>query len=377
MRVSLIFRFAVCGFLAASAVAAQQAQAPADPAVILKLQREQTAQLAATWLHSGDPRLQAWGAYVALRDQHRQLIPDLLALANEYEVSEQAVPRTGRAKHDAMLAILDALIQFNPAITGDESARLYPEFPTQSLILLRRAGMSSNSFLLEVFRTEHSQHGWLAAGNMLAERKARGFASAVLRSMTVHATIRVGTSSSSGEGVGWACDYGPGDPKGKSDWPEIGTYSLVDHVPGVTLLVDGADPVYFYRSVSALYDRDRHDNDGCYGFDAESWDLIREHYLTRLLDGPQEDPPLKSSVHRTMIWKNGEAYVAYLRGVVQQQQAAFAELALRLKDCHLMTEDEFAAAKQHLEITIIDDRQDKRTPLPRAENLGENVIVKM
>jgi len=31
----------------------------------------------------------------------------------------------------------------------------------------------------------------------------------------------------------------------------------------------------------------------------------------------------------------------------------------------------------HLEITIVDDRDDKTTPLPRVENLGDNVIVKM
>jgi hypothetical protein len=30
-----------------------------------------------------------------------------------------------------------------------------------------------------------------------------------------------------------------------------------------------------------------------------------------------------------------------------------------------------------LEITIVDNREDKTAPLPRAENLGENVILKM
>jgi hypothetical protein len=377
MKIGFILGLAMCGCFFAVAVGAQQAQTPADPVAILKMQQDQTAQLASTWLHSGDPRLEAWGAYVVLRDKHKALIPELLAMADAYQVSGLPVLNTRREQHDAMLAILDTLIQMDAAITGDESKRLYSEFPAQTLILLRRAGMSSDSFLLEVFLTEHSQRKWLAVGDILAERKARGFAAAVLGNMTVHATIRVGTSSSSGEGVGWSCDYGPGDPKGRPDWPEIGTYSLVDHVPGATLLVDGADPVYFYRNVDALYDHDRHDNGECYGFNAESWDLIREHYLTRLLGGPQEDPPLKSSVYQTTIWKNGEAYVAYLTGLVHQQQETFAELALRLKDCRLLTGKEVAAVKPHLEITIVDDREDKATPLPRVENLGENVTVKM
>jgi hypothetical protein len=86
MKIGFIFGVVMCGSLAAGAVGAQQAQAP-DPAAILKTQQEQTAQLAATWLHRGDPRLQAWGAYVVLRDKHKELVPDLLALADAYEVT--------------------------------------------------------------------------------------------------------------------------------------------------------------------------------------------------------------------------------------------------------------------------------------------------
>jgi hypothetical protein len=374
----------VCGCIGAVAAGTPQTQTPADPAAILKMQREQTAQLAATWLHSGDPRLQAWGAYVVLRDKHKEFIPDLLALANAYEVTGLPVLNTRREQHDAMLAILDALIQLDPAITGDESKRLYPEFPTQSLILLSRAWISaesltsSNNFLLEIFRTEHSQGYWLAAGNILAERRAEGFAATVLGNMTVHMSLIVTSPHGSMSGFGSsACgDSFAGPPEDRSAWPEIGIYGLTESGPGATLLADGADPSYYKRKIGRLYSSVEGSSQ-CIDSITNQWDRFRQRYVARMLGDPQDEPRLKVSIVHTVIWKNSKAYVTYLRGLVQQQQEAFAEVAQRLTNRHLMTAEEAAAARLHLEIAIVDDREDKTAPLPRVENLGENVTVKM
>jgi len=374
----------MCGCFAAISVGAQQAQAPADPAVILKAQQDQTAQLAATWLHSGDPRLQAWGAYVVLRDKHTQLIPDLLALADAYEVTGLPVLNTRREQHDAMLAVLDSLIQLDPPISGDQSARLYSEFPAQSLIMLSRAWISaeslksSNRFLMELFRTEHSELPWLAAGNILAERKADEFAAAVLGNMTVHMNLLVTSPNQAvgGSGTSWCGDSFPGPPEDRSAWPEIGTYELAQSGPGAVLLADGADPAYYKRKVGRRYSSIEGGGQ-CGSGTSYQWDELRQHYLARMLGAPQDEPLLKASVYRTVIWENGQAYAAQLRGFVQQQQVAFAEVADKLREVCLMTEEEVATAKPHLEITIVDDREDKTTPLPRVENLGENVTVKM
>jgi hypothetical protein len=372
-----MFRFVLCGFLTASAVSARPQHATADPAAILKGQRDQTAQITARWLQSGDPRLQAWGAYAALRDHNTQLTSDLTALIGSYEVVGWPVPSGQIDQHDAMLAVLDAAIQLGAMVPASDVAKLYPEFPAQSLILLRRAGADANSFLLNVFRTEHSQLAWLTAGNMLAERRSQGFAAAVLGGMTVHAEIRVVSSGGAGIGTGSGGDFDPGSTEGKADWPEIGTYALVGHISGATLLVDGTDPAYYLRTVSTLYDRDRRDYSCCYGYDAESWDLIREHYLAGLLYEPKENPPLKSFVHQTILRENGEAYAVRVRSMIEGQQNAFVEVASRLENSRLMTSEEAAATRPKLEIRIVDDREDKTTPVPRVETLGENVSVKM
>jgi hypothetical protein len=76
-------------FVLAVAVAANsgaQAQMQTDPAAIIHSQENQSARLAAVWLGSSDVRVRAWGAYLALRDQRRELLPQLIGFAQAYPV---------------------------------------------------------------------------------------------------------------------------------------------------------------------------------------------------------------------------------------------------------------------------------------------------
>lgn len=50
-------------------------QAQDDPAAVIRSQAIQSAALAASWLSSSDARVRAWGAYLALRDRRRELLP--------------------------------------------------------------------------------------------------------------------------------------------------------------------------------------------------------------------------------------------------------------------------------------------------------------
>jgi hypothetical protein len=104
------FRSCACGLVAMAALAQQ---APPDPAAVMGSLNQQMAPLASTWLHSADPRLQAWGAYAVLRDGRTEAIPDLLAMVAEFPVVEQPIAQTDVDQHDAMLGVLDALIQLN------------------------------------------------------------------------------------------------------------------------------------------------------------------------------------------------------------------------------------------------------------------------
>jgi len=62
----MIRRLCACALLA---IAARAQQAPPDPAAVMAGLDTQSAHLATAWLHSDDPRTQAWGAYLVLRDR--------------------------------------------------------------------------------------------------------------------------------------------------------------------------------------------------------------------------------------------------------------------------------------------------------------------
>jgi hypothetical protein len=377
MRIASIFRIIVCAFLTTSAAGAQQPQTPVDPSAVLATQRNQTAQLAASWLHSGDPRLQAWGAYAMLRDYHMNLIPEMTAMVNGYEVTPWPIPESRRDQHDAMIAMLDTLIQLHRGITASGAARLYPEFPAQSLILLSWEGKDANNLLLDLFRDEKPQRlPWLASGNMLMERHVSGFAAAVLNGLTLHADVQVVTIDTprTGQVSGMSCG---GGLEGKPTWPAVGNYALAQKGSGATLLADGEDPVYYRRAVSGEYDRLR---DKCCGLCADETlllDMYREHYLAQLLSARIGNPPIRTAFDESIVWKNGAAYTAHLREIVRREQQKLAAVAEKLKAANLLNAEDAAAVKMRLEITVVDERKDKTVPLPRVENLGENVIVKM
>ena len=105
----LPFRSCACGLLAIAALAQQ---APPDPAAVMGSLDKQMAPLASAWLHSADPRMQAWGAYMVLRDRRTEAIPDLLAMLAGFPVVEEIAMQADVDRHDAMLGVLDALIQF-------------------------------------------------------------------------------------------------------------------------------------------------------------------------------------------------------------------------------------------------------------------------
>ncbi len=190
-------------------------------------------------------------------------------------------------RHDAMLAVLDAVIQLHAEISVSDGAKLYPEFPGHSLILLSRAGRDADSFLLEIFRNDRKQRaGWLAAGNLLVDNRVPGFAAAVLGVMTVHAKIIVLPSDMSGYAEGWAGDGASTIPEDKAGWPAIGAYTLLmcySPDAGETLLLaGGTNPVVYRRTVSAFYKADPEYSCSSSGPpDTTSPDAIREEYLIK------------------------------------------------------------------------------------------------
>jgi hypothetical protein len=357
-----------------------RAQTQTDPAVIVQSQEKQSVGLATEWLGSSDARVRAWGAYLALRDRQVNLLPKLNGLVEAYPVVGSPLTSSERDEHDAMLAVLDAIIQMRGAFPTDVAAKLYPEFPAQALISLSHDGPEAAGTLLEIFRTENKLPGaWLAAGNLLMVWKPTGFAAAVLAGLTVHAHISVvSEGSGAGGAVGSAGDCASGAPRVKTGWPPVGNYYFRNMTSGVTgdvLLQGGADPAFYYRTVDAAYIDGNDDESPCLKMFELNRDMVREHFLGELAEEPPGNPSVRSYVEQTITWQDDATYLTSLRAFIGQQQRLFDGLGKKLMESGQISAEERESARPSLEVRISDYRRNSPPTLPVLQNLGSNVKI--
>ena len=341
------------------------AQVPSDPAAVIEKQRQQSSQQAAEWLASPDPRIRAWGAYLVLRDQRTELVPVLLSIVSTYNTSKLSSVDQSRDEQDAMFPVLDALIELSIQVPAADAARLFPEFPAQSMILLSRFPAGAQKELLDIFRTTENQPGaWLAAGNLLAMQSAPGFAAVLLGGMTVHVVVTITDPGmgAMGRGEGGSC-AGGGLPS-RPGWPETGNYSLSESAgPGDVVLASGIDVAYYHRTVNSAY--------SVYSKIVFSpcvhrvpRDLARQQYLAQILNAPQSDPPLRSEISHNIPWSNEASYINGVQALILGQEEGFSAVAHRLQAAGLLTADEAATIRPKLRVTIWDQRHQAHTALP-------------
>jgi len=352
------------------------AQQPPDPAALMDHLEKQIAPLTAAWLGSPDARLQAWGAYLTLRGGRTEALPAMLALLAAYPVGIETATPSDSDWHDAMLGILDALIEFHAPVPAADAQRIYPDFPVQSLILLSRAQEDATPALLDIFRTESTwPSAWLAAGNLLLPRRAPGFAQAVIANLTVHALITV-TEPGSGGGFGGSssCCGASLPPKLKAGWPPVALYTFggcgSQVQPGATLLAAGADPAFYHRQVSASYQVAAFS--GCCNPDR---DLVRQRYLAALISASADEPPVRAHISHTLVWQGLDAYRAALTAFIQEQQRIFAALAKRLAEQNLIGEEDVATLRPALHVSIWDQRAAHDPVLPTLASPAGNVTI--
>jgi hypothetical protein len=373
----------LCNALVAllSALPLASAQAQTDSAAIVQSQENQSAGLAATWLGSSDARTRAWGAYLALRDRRRELLPQLIVLAEAYPVKSGRLSPTERDDHDAMLGVLDAIIQMDGKVPPELAAKLYTEFPVQAVIFLARGRPATSDFLLDIFQKENSEMAvaatsartlaWLAAGDLLMGLRPRGFAAAILGGLTVHAGIRVvdeGSVAGLGPGIGGSCS-GPVFPYQWAGWPLVGNYSFA----GKILLAGGADPLFYARTVTGA-SRSADGGELTCGLRLDP-DELREHLLAGLAGESASNPSVQSSVETTITWGNDDQYLRDLHAFINRQQVLFDKLSRKLMDEGLISAEERVSARPSLQVRISDERGKKPSSLPVIQDTASNVNI--
>jgi hypothetical protein len=171
-------------------------------------------------------------------------------------------------------------------------------------------------------------------------------------------------------GVGGSCPFGlPGPQTG---WPPVGNY-YADGYPAPVLLVSGADPSFYFRSVAGP-DPDRTRVEIC-PLATSTRDTLREHLLARLVGEPPEGPSIRSFVRHTLTWRNDKQFLSELRAFVDRQQRLVATVTKKLTDAGLLSDEEAASSQPSLDVWVYDDRGRKLASLPVLREPGRHVQI--
>ena len=346
-----------------------------NPANLVKDNIQQRLRWAKEWLQSDDPQQMAWGAYLARTDRQRSLIPLLLQKVRDYQS-----PDTGFSdpvqndRHNALLGVLDALISLHVQVPVEEAHKLYPEFSTQAVILLVRAGSNAGPALLDVFRLAKMNAVWLAAGNVLVKERTLGFAAALLSRFTHHIDVAVWNPGVGGGVGGGGGECGQGDASPKHSWPPVGMYLLSQyklfHDP--TLLIDGQTPVYFFREEREDYINPAEMRSCNYG----NRDTYRAQYLKELLQPSYSLPSFEAYPTVHVTWEGVNSYKQAVIEGVEKQRRGFHWIVEFLKDTGLLTAEQAATLQLREEVVISDHRNSRETPLPQVLQDGNGLSIR-
>jgi hypothetical protein len=367
-----------------ASLASRSAQAQDDPAQIVRAQEVASAGLATTWLGSPDPRIRAWGAYLASQVTHHTGAPEeraisrqLIALAEDYQLRPQPLSAADRDEHDTMAGVLDALIQtgWDLDLPAPRAAALSPEFPAQAIIMLAHRQGHVTPLVWDLVRREDRNAAvWLAGVNMLKMDRAPGLARFLLAGLTIDARITVLDEHPMppGGGFGASCSGG-GSPPPRAGWPPVGNYRL-NGGPG-TLVTHAVDPVFYTRSVGAADLGPPDVESVCAWRLAADGNRLRTRLLANLADESPDHPSVNSTVSDTMSWRGSAAFVTDLGTFVSTQETLVTALVAKLLSGGLLTPDDAWTVRPMLEVRIDDRRGEQTTALPAVTDLPANVRI--
>jgi hypothetical protein len=313
---------------------------------------------AARLLESQANRERAWGAYLAGRNGLDGLEPALVQTLADPALAD------GPEEKIVRQAALDALIRLGAKVPSETLRALPPAFSDEVVILLAGAPADNQAALLELFASMVGDNGpathWLAAGNLLAETKAHGFAALLLRDLKVEADIVV---------LDWEGDYGFGSNKGggcgcgffhklPEGFPPVSYYVLTTEAErDAVVIAPGKHPVFYRRSASPY--------GGCGSSSLPRVrDELRVEYLARLLDTSEDGLDFDARFSESVVCKDAKQCRRELAGVRGRIEQSYAALVGRLVEKGHLDGAGDAPAAPPLTFTLHDYRRRKSFPLP-------------
>jgi hypothetical protein len=332
------------------------------------------------WLHSGEPRLVAWGARDALISRNPYLVVDLLYVASEWEPFSSRrscdwacgeVTPEEKERRFTMTAVLDALIQMNVTVPADTLYNLAPDFENAVAILLARLPYDDSAALsMELYRFPPGRADVLrdVSAALLAQHATPEFAEDLLANTTIQATIVV-LLPGDGFGSSSCGAYSPGPPAEVHEkWPKIGQYKLSkQNSNGASLVVGGIDPIYATREESNDY----------LGNEARGVVLgpeQRRRLIAQILGVTPDEIPWNTFVQTTIEYQSLAQFHVALLDFVEEQEQMYQATAEALEVRDLLEHSEVLRSLPMLELTLMDMRgEEGAEPIPKDANLPDRV----
>jgi hypothetical protein len=212
---------------------------------------EQEVARAQHLVQSSDWKDKAWGAYFA-GQLHSDALRDTLIEQFRPAAASRDAPLS--TEQFAYLATLfDAAIQADIEVPAQLLEPFEDSWSDPALILLARLRDAASVDSLLRFAGKSAGVRWLAANNLLYERKSQRWFEAMLGQVSIRHTIRVvdpDDKFGEGGGPGFGVSCGAGDRSLPPGFPPIARYGF-QIVPqrGSVLLTHGPTPVYYWRFI--------------------------------------------------------------------------------------------------------------------------------
>ena len=309
-------------------------------------------------IQSASNKDRAWAAYLIGQYGLKEFVPALIELLNPNSLEPDW--ETGYVYR----AVLDSLITLRISVPSDRLAPLYERFPAQTLIILARSPSENSEALLSIAEQPGSEVSWVAACNLLAESKAPGFASFLLRSLKIEVEIAVSEKGNRivGSGGLWGSSGCALPFHITNDFPPTFHYELTQEPKRDAVVVaPGEHPIFYRRSPlgsgGSFDDRGVERNRYCL------------EYLAALLGLSVSRMELRERYSKSVAWSGIQDYKVEVISFRELVKGNFERLKRQCVDKELLSDSEAEALRPNLIITVNDLRKNKTPQLPEISGV--------
>jgi hypothetical protein len=146
------------------------------------VEHQQRVEAVRRQLRSADPKDVAWGAFTAASYQLREVSAELAAALARLP--------SGGDQGAVISALLDAVIETRAPIPAETLDRYWEQWPVQTVFAFRDATGARDAVLLRRLSTSKG-YQWFAAANLAVTSRLPGFASQLLRQVTLRLVVDV------------------------------------------------------------------------------------------------------------------------------------------------------------------------------------------